>query len=74
MANLLAIATVFICLWTLNIYILQSEKGGLYARQNYLCRNLRQKGRGLIREGGCRYAPMGSLNVAILAHTGTYPG
>jgi hypothetical protein len=29
MASLLAVATVFVGLWTLNIYILQSEKGGL---------------------------------------------
>ncbi len=29
MASLLAVATIFVGLWTLNIYILQSEKGGL---------------------------------------------
>jgi hypothetical protein len=46
MANLLAVATVFVALWSLNIYILQSEQGGLYTRQNYLCRNLSQKCRG----------------------------
>jgi hypothetical protein len=28
MASLLAVATVFVGLWTLNIYILQSEMGG----------------------------------------------
>jgi hypothetical protein len=27
MASLLAVATVFVALWTLNIYILQSEQG-----------------------------------------------
>jgi hypothetical protein len=47
MASLLAVATVFVALWTLNNYILQSEQGGgLYPRQNYLCRNLSQKYRG----------------------------
>ena len=39
-ACLLAVATVFAWFLGSNIYILQSE-GGLYARQNYLCRNLR---------------------------------
>jgi hypothetical protein len=29
MASLLAVATVFVGLWTLNIYILWSEKGGV---------------------------------------------
>ena len=29
MASLLVVATVFVALWTLNIYILQSERGGL---------------------------------------------
>ncbi len=29
MASLLAVAAVFVGLWTLNVYILQSEKGGL---------------------------------------------
>jgi hypothetical protein len=48
MASLLTVATVFVGLWTLNIYILQSEKGGLYERQNYLCRNLSKK----CRRGG----------------------
>ena len=53
MASLLAVATVFVAFWTLNIYILQSEQGGLYARQNYLCRNLSQKCRGgLYARGG----------------------
>ena len=28
MASLLVVATVFVALWTLNIYILQSERGG----------------------------------------------
>ena len=47
MASLLVVATVFVALWTLNIYILQSERGGgLYTRQNYLCRNLSQNCRG----------------------------
>ncbi len=44
-ASLLAVATVFVGLWTLNIYVLQSE-GGLYVRKNYLCKNLSQKYRG----------------------------
>ena len=54
MASLLVVATVFIALWTLNIYILQSERGGgLYTRQNYLCRNLSQNCRGgLYARGG----------------------
>ena len=55
MASLLVVATVFIALWTLNIYILQSERGGgLYTRQNYLCRNLSQncRGGGLYARGG----------------------
>ena len=40
-ANLLAVATVFVGLWTLNIYInAVRERGGAYTRQNYLCRNL----------------------------------
>ena len=55
MVSLLVVATVFVALWTLNIYILQSERGGggLYTRQHYLCRNLSQNCRGgLIREGG----------------------
>ncbi len=30
MASLLAVAPVFVGLWTLDIYILQSEKGGAY--------------------------------------------
>ena len=47
MASSLVVATVFVALWTLNIYILQSERGGgLYTRQNYLCRNLSQNCRG----------------------------
>ena len=32
MASLLVVATVFVALWTLNIYILQSERGGAYTR------------------------------------------
>ena len=53
MASLLVVATVFVALWTLNIYILQSERGGLYTRQNYLCRNLSQNCRGgLYARGG----------------------
>jgi hypothetical protein len=36
-----------------SIYILQSEKGGgLYVRQNYLCRKLSQKCRGAYTRGG----------------------
>ena len=34
MASLLVVATVFVALWTLNIYILQSERGGAYAPVN----------------------------------------
>ena len=55
MASLLVVATVHVALWTLNIYILQSERGGggLYTRQNYLCRNLSQNCRGgLYARGG----------------------
>ncbi len=54
MASLLVVATVFVALWTLNIYILQSERGGgLYTRQNYLYRNLSQNCRGgLYARGG----------------------
>ena len=37
-ASLLAVATVFIDLWT--PFYSQGGGGGLYARQNYLCRNL----------------------------------
>ena len=36
-ASLLAVATVFVGLWTLSIYVLLLPGGrGLYARQNYL--------------------------------------
>ncbi len=45
MASLLAVATVFVGLCTLNTYILQSEKGGLIRPKN---------AGGLIREGGGR--------------------
>ena len=53
-ASLLVVATVFTWLMICNVCILQSERwGGLYARQNYLCRNLGKKcSGGLMREGG----------------------
>ena len=38
-ASLLAVATVFIGLWTL-LYTFYCQGGSLYTRQNYLCRNL----------------------------------
>ncbi len=47
MASLLAVATVFIIgLWTLISTFYSQGKGGFYARQNYLYRNLSQKCRG----------------------------
>ena len=42
-ASVLAVATVFISLWTL---ISRQRREGLYVRQKYLCRNLSQKCRG----------------------------
>ena len=55
MASLLVVATVFVALWTLNIYILVRAGGGLYTRQNYLCRNLSQNCRGgAYKRGGGR--------------------
>ena len=43
-ASLLAVATVFIGLWTLiSTFYCQGGGGGLYARQNYLCRNFELK-------------------------------
>ena len=64
MASLLVVATVFVALWTLNIYILQSERGGgLYTRQNYLCRNLSQNCRGgLYARGGVFAGFYGTCN------------
>ena len=38
--SVLAVATSFYWHMDSTMYILQSEKGGLYARQNYLCSNL----------------------------------
>ena len=39
-ASSLVVATVFTWFIICTVCILQSEKGGLYARQNYLCGNL----------------------------------
>ena len=36
MVSLLVVATVFVALWTLNIYILQSERGGGLIRETKL--------------------------------------
>ena len=36
-ASLLAVATVFIGLWTLMFTFYSRREGGLYKRQNYLC-------------------------------------
>ena len=55
MASLLVVATVFVALWTLNIYILQSEReGGLIHETKLPMQELEPKlqGGGLIREGG----------------------
>ena len=55
MASLLVVATVFVALWTLNIYILQSERGGGLIHETKLpMQELEPKlqGGGLIREGG----------------------
>ncbi len=66
MASLLAVATIFVGLWTLNIYILQSEKGGLYARQNYIYRNFSQKCRGgLYARGGVLAGFYGMYTTAL---------
>ena len=53
MASLLVVATVFVALWTLNIYILQSERGGLIHETKLPMQELEPKLQGgLIREGG----------------------
>jgi hypothetical protein len=54
MASLLAVATIFVGLWTLNIYILQSEMGGGLIRETKLpMQELEPKMQGrLICEGG----------------------
>ena len=54
MASLLVVATVFVALWTLNIYILQSERGGGLIHETKLpMQELEPKLQGgLIREGG----------------------
>ena len=55
MASLLVVTTVFVALWTLNIYILQSERGGgAYTRDKttYAGTWAKIAGGGLIREGG----------------------
>ena len=58
MASLLVIATVFVALWTLNIYILQSERGGGLIHETKLpMQELEPKLQGgLIREGGGVFA------------------
>ena len=71
MASLLVVATVFVALWTLNIYILQSERGGgggggLYTRQNYLCRNLSQNCRGGLYARGGVFAGFYGNNSSVL--------
>jgi hypothetical protein len=57
MASLLAVATVFVCLWTLNIQ--SEERGGLIRETKYLCRNLNQKCRGGVLAGfyGIKHLP-----------------
>ena len=55
MASLLVVATVFVALWTLNIYILQSERGGggFIHKTKLPMQELEPKLQGgLIREGG----------------------
>ena len=51
-ASLLAVAAVFVDLWT--PFYRQSGRGGLYARQKYLCRNLSYKFRGILCARGGR--------------------
>ena len=55
MASLLVVATVFVALWTLNIYILQSERGGGFIHETKLpMQELEPKlqGGGLYARGG----------------------
>ena len=54
MASLLVVATVFVALWTLNIYILQSERGGAYTRDKttYAGTWAKIAGGGLYARGG----------------------
>ena len=62
-ASVLAVATVFISLWTR----ISRQRRGLYARQKYLCRNLSQKcRRWLIREGGGRNGTLPWQNLYIV--------
>ncbi len=68
MASLLAIATVFVGLWTLNIYILQSEKEGGPIRETInttLCKNV---GGELMREGGAYLWNSTVLHLSMYAH------
>ena len=78
MASLLVVATVFVALWTLNIYILQSERGGLIHETKLPMQELEPKLQGgLIREGGricgilwyinLQFSP--NFNTAVLSGT-----
>jgi hypothetical protein len=69
MASLLAVLLFLLAYGLLISTFYSQRRGGLYTRQNYLCRNLSQKYRGeLIREGGGRtcgilqYIPSRSAN------------
>jgi hypothetical protein len=68
MASLLAVATVFVGLWTLNIYILQSEKGGAYTRDKTTCVGTWAKnagGGGLYARGGILAGFYGTCNTVV---------
>ena len=67
MASLLVVATVFVALWTLNIYIFTVRAGGgLYTRQNYLCRNLSQNCRGGLYARGGAYLRDSTVYIYII--------
>ena len=70
MASLLVVATVFVALWTLNIYILQSERGGGLIHETKLpMQELEPKLQGgLIREGGriCGILRGGGINFLFI--------
>ena len=51
-ASLLTVATVFVGLWTLNIYILQLGRGGAYTRDKLLNMQELAGGGGLMCKGG----------------------
>ena len=69
MASLLVVATVFVALWTLNIYILQSERGGGLINETKLpMQELEPKLQGgLIREGGV-FAGLYGICVCVSSH------